>query len=95
MYNFVSRRDNILIVVVSSNEFKLILIYMKKIIALLTLTLLISTSLFAQQEVEMADKMREDGKIWVVVAVIAVVFLGIISYLVLLDRKISKIEKGL
>ncbi|MBA4851115.1 CcmD family protein [Emticicia sp. BO119] len=68
---------------------------MKKIIALLTLTLLISTNLFAQQEVEMADKMREDGKIWVVVAVIAVVLAGIIGYLVLLDRKISKIEKGL
>ncbi len=68
---------------------------MKKILALLTLTLLISTNLFAQQEVEMADKMREDGKIWVVVAVIAVVFAGIIGYLVLLDRKISKIEKGL
>jgi hypothetical protein len=68
---------------------------MKKIIALLTLTLLFTTNLFAQQEVEMADKMREDGKIWVVVAVIATVFVGIIAYLVLLDRKISKIEKGL
>lgn len=68
---------------------------MKKILALLTLTLLFTTNLFAQQEVEMADKMREDGKIWVVVAVIAVVFAGIIGYLVLLDRKISKIEKGL
>jgi len=68
---------------------------MKKILALLTLTLLFTTNLFAQQEVKMADKMREDGKIWVVVAVIAVVFAGIIGYLVLLDRKISKIEKGL
>lgn len=68
---------------------------MKRILALLTLTLLFTTNLFAQQEVEMADKMREDGKIWVVVAVIAVVFAGIIGYLVLLDRKISKIEKGL
>jgi CcmD family protein len=68
---------------------------MKKILALLTLTLLISTNLFAQQEVEMADKMRQDGKIWVVVAVIAVVFVGIIGYLIVLDRKISKIEKGL
>jgi CcmD family protein len=68
---------------------------MKKILALLTLTLLFSTNLFAQQEVEMADKMREDGKIWVVVAVIAVVFMGIIAYLIMLDRKISKIEKGL
>ncbi|MFD2519626.1 CcmD family protein [Emticicia soli] len=68
---------------------------MKKILALITMTLLFSTKLFAQQEVEMADKMRADGKIWVVVAVIAVVFVGIIAYLVLLDRKISKIEKGL
>lgn len=68
---------------------------MKRILALLTLTLLFTTNLFAQQEVEMADKMREDGKIWVVVAVIAVVFTGIIAYLIMLDRKISKIEKGL
>lgn len=68
---------------------------MKKILALVMMTLLFSTKLFAQQEVEMADKMRADGKIWVVVAVIAVVFVGIIAYLVLLDRKISKIEKGL
>lgn len=68
---------------------------MKKILALVMMTLLFSTNLFAQQEVEMADKMRADGKIWVVVAVIAVVFVGIIAYLVLLDRKISKIEKGL
>lgn len=68
---------------------------MKKILAIVMMTLLFSTKLFAQQEVEMADKMRADGKIWVVVAVIAVVFVGIIAYLVLLDRKISKIEKGL
>ena len=67
---------------------------MKKILSLLTL-LLFSTTLFAQQDVAMADTMRSDGKIWVVVGVITIVFLGIITYLVLLDRKISKIEKGL
>ena len=66
---------------------------MKKILSFLIL-LLTSTSLFAQ-EVEMADQMRSDGKIWVVVSVIAIVFAGIITYLVLLDRKISKIEKSL
>lgn len=66
---------------------------MKKILSFLIL-LLTSTSLFAQ-EVEMADQMRSDGKIWVVVGVIAIVFAGIITYLVLLDRKISKIEKSL
>ncbi|PLK43126.1 CcmD family protein [Emticicia sp. TH156] len=68
---------------------------MKRILALVMMTLLFSTNLFAQQEVEMADKMRADGKIWVVVAVISLVLAGIITYLVLLDRKISKIEKGL
>ncbi|SOE22922.1 CcmD family protein [Spirosomataceae bacterium TFI 002] len=48
---------------------------------------------FLQQDVEMADQMRADGKIWVVVAVVATIFVGIIAYLFLLDRKISKLEK--
>ncbi|MDZ7934218.1 MAG: CcmD family protein [Emticicia sp.] len=67
---------------------------MKKIISLLVI-LLTSFNLFAQEEVQMADQMRADGKIWVVVGVIAIVFVGIITYLILLDRKISKIEKSL
>ncbi|GAB3643507.1 hypothetical protein GCM10027423_41440 [Spirosoma arcticum] len=41
----------------------------------------------------MADRLRADGKIWVVVAVIAAVFAGIIIYLVRLDRQIGKLEK--
>lgn len=44
-------------------------------------------------DVEMADAMRESGKIYVVVAVLAVVFIGIIFYLISIDRKISKMEK--
>lgn len=55
--------------------------------------LLVSQTLMAQQPVEMADQLRQDGKIWVVVAVIATVFFGIIVYLVSLDRKIGKLEK--
>jgi len=55
-----------------------------------------SLNLFAQQtvvnEVEMADQLRADGKIWVVVAVIATVFTGITLFLIHLDRKISKLE---
>ena len=49
----------------------------------------------AQQtdSVEMADQLRADGKIWVVVLVIAVVFAGIVAYLVRLDRQLSKVEK--
>ncbi|GAB3797015.1 hypothetical protein GCM10028819_15700 [Spirosoma humi] len=43
--------------------------------------------------IEMADRLRADGKIWVVVAVIAAVFTGIIVYLIRLDRQIGKLEK--
>jgi hypothetical protein len=57
--------------------------------------LLASNSLFAQENVEMADKLRESGKIYVVVAVLLVIFIGIAVILFLLDRKISKIEKNI
>ena len=41
----------------------------------------------------MADEMRSNGKIYVVVAVMAVIFAAIVIYLVLIDRKISSLEK--
>jgi CcmD family protein len=43
--------------------------------------------------VEMADTLRNSGKIYVVVAVIAVIFLGIATYLIYLDKRLSKLEK--
>ena len=56
-----------------------------------------SLVLFAQDTsngVEMADALRQNGKIYVVVAVILAIFAGIIIYLIRLDRKISKLEKN-
>ena len=50
---------------------------------------------FSQNDVEMADTFRSDGKIYVVIAIIAVIFLVLIFYLVSFDRKVSKIEKKL
>jgi len=44
--------------------------------------------------VEMADKMRSDGKIYVVIAVILTILTGLILYLVRLDRKITKFEQS-
>ena len=38
------------------------------------------------------DYMRETGKIYVVVGVILLIFIGIIVYLVRLDRKLTKLE---
>ncbi len=41
------------------------------------------------------DFMRSMGKMYVVVAVIITTFIGIVVFLAMLDRKISKIEKQL
>lgn len=54
---------------------------------------LASVSLKAQQQAEMADTMRANGKIYVVVAVCLTILAGLIIYLITLDRKISRIEK--
>lgn len=45
------------------------------------------------QEIEMATGLRSSGKIYVVVIVIAVIFLGIIAYLFSIDRRVKKLEK--
>lgn len=65
----------------------------KKLIALLVL-LVHATVLMAQgQGTEMADVMRSNGRIYVVVAVVVTILVGLILYLVRLDRKITKLEK--
>jgi len=62
---------------------------------LLLFSFLISILSFAQDgdTIEMADTMRENGKIYVVVAVILTILAGILLYLIRLDKKISKLEK--
>jgi hypothetical protein len=57
--------------------------------------LLVQLCSFAQtNDVQMADTMRSNGKIYVVVAVIIAIFAGIILYLIRLDRKLTKLEKN-
>lgn len=48
-----------------------------------------------EREVEMADAMRSNGSIYVVVAVLSVVLAGILVYVISTDKKISRIEKDL
>lgn len=64
---------------------------MKKILSLLVL-FLVSLSLHAQ-EVEMADNMRAEGKIYVVVTILVVILAGLITFVLALDRKASRLEK--
>ena len=66
-----------------------------KKIALSMLMLIFSASVFAQDNapLEMATGLYQSGKIYVVVIVMAIIFTGITIYLIMLDRKISKLEK--
>jgi chorismate synthase len=44
-------------------------------------------------EVEMADTLRRDGKIYIVVLVVLTVLAGVLFYLIRLDQKVSRLEK--
>jgi CcmD family protein len=67
---------------------------MKKI-SLLSLLLLGYVAAFAQQaqSVDMADALRSSGKIYVVIATIVIIFVGLAIYLFSIDRRLKKIEK--
>jgi hypothetical protein len=55
----------------------------------------LSAVCFAQDaKPEMNDLMRSNGKIYVVVAVCLTILIGLFIYVFLLDRKISRLEKG-
>jgi hypothetical protein len=56
--------------------------------------LLISFTGFAQDKVEMADGMRSNGKIYIVVAVCLTILIGLFLYMAMLDRKMSRMEKN-
>ena len=46
-----------------------------------------------QQEIQMADVMRSNGKIYVVLVIILIIFAGIIYYMVRIDLKLKKLEQ--
>ena len=75
----------------------------KKILGLVNLLLIIiglTNTAIAQDaaqstKVEMADALRADGKIYVVVLVVMIVFTFFSMYLLLTDRHVKKLEKEL
>jgi CcmD family protein len=52
-----------------------------------------SISFVFAQNVEMADGLRSSGKIYVVVGVLCIIFIGIVIFLINLDTKLSKLKK--
>ena len=67
--------------------------HIKKITFLLALLLVSFMGSAQDKKVEMADLMRSNGRIYVVVAVVLTILTGLILYVFRLDRKISKLEK--
>jgi len=60
------------------------------------LVLLLNTIIYSMayaQDVEMADSLRSEGKIYIVVGVLLIIFIGIVLYLINIDKKVSKLEK--
>jgi len=71
---------------------------MQKTRTLLTLLSMLMTTLFVQAQegtgkTIVGETMRSNGRIYVVLAVMLTILIGLILYLVRLDRKISKVEK--
>ena len=66
-----------------------------KYLSALTISLLLTLINHAQTDTaEMADTMRSNGRIYVVVAVVVLILSGLLLYLVRLDKKITRIEKN-
>jgi len=67
----------------------------KKILAFIVFALL-KINLQAQdstEKVSMADVMRSNGRIYVVIAVILTILIGLLLYMFRLERKINRLEK--
>jgi hypothetical protein len=63
-------------------------------LTLLVMGMLGSLAGWAQpNDVEMADTMRSNGKIYVVVAVCLTILVGLFLYMVSVDRRLRKLEK--
>ncbi len=69
-----------------------------RILFSIIILLLTALSGFAQSvdpsTVEMADTMRENGKIYTVVAVCLTILFGLFIYLFILERRLAKWEKN-
>ncbi len=69
--------------------------FFKKIISFLLLQI-ITVSAFAQRPdntIEMADVMRSNGKIYVVIAVLLTIFAGLLIFLISQEMKLKKLER--
>jgi CcmD family protein len=66
---------------------------MQKILATLFVSVFTLVSAFAQSA-DSPDFMRSTGKIYVVVGVLAMTFIGIVLFLISIERRLKKLEEN-
>ena len=71
---------------------------MQKIKAIFSLFILLLITMFVNAQegtakTDFGETMRSNGRIYVVIAVILTILIGLILYVVRLDRKMSKMER--
>lgn len=63
---------------------------------ILSLVFLLSAFVSSAQEMasspQMADSFRSEGKIYVVISVIGIIFIALVVFLVVIERKVKKLE---
>lgn len=50
---------------------------------------------YNNMHIKMADNMRAEGKIYVVVAILVTILAGFVAYTIRIDSKVTKIEKAI
>ncbi len=64
---------------------------------ILSLVFLLSALFSSAQETvtspQMADSFRSEGKIYVVITVIGMIFAALVIFLIVIERKVNKLEK--
>lgn len=73
---------------------KTLLKLFNKFLLLFVLALCTIPAMAQNENPDMATTMRSNGKIYVVVAVLSTILVGLIIYLFRLDRKITQLEKS-
>ena len=69
------------------------MIKLKKIMTLFLLLILSVVTHAQNDKTTMADMMRSNGRIYVVIAVVVTILIGLILYVWRLDRKMTRLEK--
>lgn len=67
--------------------------HLKKILAVIVFAFFNSILIAQDSTVAVSDVMRSSGRIYVVIAVILTILIGLFLYMVRLDRKINRMEK--